>query len=346
VVGKVTVSRLASARHPVTVLSALALLFAALLSAALAAPAAATMTPADFESCLLDKINEDRASEGVGLLTLAADLSPAVREHSQTMSETEFRHTTDEERAAILPDSVTVSAENIAWSSIPDLADCTSIHDLFMGSPPHAANILNASMVFFAPGVFIDDSGTWVTEIFFDATDYAPAGEGTFWDDDDSMFEDDIEKLVAAGITSGCGEGIFCPNAAVTRGQMAAFLVRALELPDAPAAGFTDTADSAFKADIDKLAAAGITSGCGGGKFCPNDGVTRGQMAAFLNRALALPAAESAGFTDTLGHVFQFDIDRLAGAGITTGCGGTTFCPDQNVTRGQMAAFLVRALGL
>jgi hypothetical protein len=304
------------------------------------------MTPADFESCLIDMINEDRASNGAGPLTLAAELSPAVREHSQTMSETEFRHTTSEERAAILPDGVTVSAENIAWSSIPDLPDCTSIHDLFMGSPPHAANILNSSMVFFAPGVFIDESGTWVTEIFFDATGFAPEGEGTFWDDDESVFQSDIEKLVAAGITSGCGEGTFCPNDAVTRGQMAAFLVRALGLPEAPSAGFTDTAGSVFKSDIDRLAAAGITSGCGGGKFCPNQGVTRGQMAAFLNRAMALPSAQSAGFTDTIGHVFKVDIDRLAGAGITAGCGGTKFCPDQNVTRGQMAAFLVRALGL
>ncbi len=338
--------RLASTRRVGLVHGVLVILFLALLSLVAVAPANATMTPADFEACLLGQINEDRAAEGAGPLIMAIDLAPAVREHSQEMSETGFRHTTDAERDAILPDSVTVSAENIAWSSIPDLPDCTSIHDLFMGSPPHAANILNPSMVFFAPGVFIDDTGTWVTEIFFDATAYAPPGEGTFWDDDDSVFESDIEKLVKAGITSGCGDGMFCPNQSVTRGQMAAFLVRALGLPAAPSAGFTDTTSSIFKTDIDRLAAAGITSGCGAGKFCPNDGVTRGQMAAFLNRALALPAADSAGFTDTVGHIFRPDIDRLAGAGITNGCGPTTFCPDQNVTRGQMAAFLVRALGL
>jgi hypothetical protein len=127
---------------------------------------------------------------------------------------------------------------------------------------------------------------------------------------------------------------------------MAAFLVRALNLGAAGSAGFTDTAGSVFAGDINRLAEAGITTGCTPKRFCPDDPVTRGQMAAFLVRALDLTAAGSAGFTDTAGSVFAGDINRLAKAGITSGCTPRRFCPGDDVTRGQMAAFIVRAFDL
>ncbi len=84
---------------------------------------------------------------------------------------------------------------------------------------------------------------------------------------------------------------MFCPDDAVTRGQMAAFLVRALSLSDDGGGnGFVDDDGSIFEADIEWLAAAGITKGCNppvNDMFCPDDAVTRGQMAAFIRRALA-----------------------------------------------------------
>jgi hypothetical protein len=113
-----------------------------------------------------------------------------------------------------------------------------------------------------------------------------------FGDDDGSIFETDIEKLAAAGITQGCNppaNDMFCPNRAVTRGQMAAFLVRALGLTDPGTVEFVDDDGSVFEDDIEKLAAAGITRGCNppaNDRFCPANPVTRGQMAAFLRRAL------------------------------------------------------------
>ena len=106
-----------------------------------------------------------------------------------------------------------------------------------------------------------------------------------------------------------------------------------------------------FYADIEWLAAAGITVGCNppfNTKFCPNDPVTRGQMAAFLDRALNLPDGPDA-FGDDETSIFEANINALAAAGVALGCNpptNTDFCPTQNVTRGQMAAFLVRALGL
>ena len=74
---------------------------------------------------------------------------------------------------------------------------------------------------------------------------------------------------------------------------MAAFLVRALDLTDDGGGDlFTDDDGATFEHDIDKLAYAGITKGCNppaNDRYCPDDYVTRGQMAAFLSRALNLP---------------------------------------------------------
>ena len=117
--------------------------------------------------------------------------------------------------------------------------------------------------------------------------------EGSFADDDGTLFVNSIEWLAAEGVTKGCNpphNTLFCPNDPVTRGEMAAFLSRALGYTAAPDGGFTDTVGHTFENDINKLAAAGVTKGCnpseGNTNFCPNDPVTRGQMAAFLHRAL------------------------------------------------------------
>ena len=148
-----------------------------------------------------------------------------------------------------------------------------------------------------------------------------------------------------------CIRDRYCPDSVVTRGQMAAFLVRALGLSDRLDDPFTDDDDSIFEADIERLAAAGITKGCNpptNDRFCPTGYVTREQMAAFLVRALGY-TDDGGGdlFTDDDGSVFESDIDRLGTAGVTKGCNPPTndrYCPSGNVTRGQMAAFLHRAL--
>ncbi len=176
---------------------------------------------------------------------------------------------------------------------------------------------------------------------------------GTFTDDDGSVHEGYIEALVAEGITTGCGDGLFCPDDPVSRGQMAAFLNRALPLPVGSGDSFSDDDDSIFEADIERLAASGVTRGCNppdNTLFCPDDPVTRGQMAAFLVRAFEYSdGAGSDRFSDDDDSVFEADIEILAEAGVTLGCNppdNTLFCPDDQVTRAQMATFLGRALGL
>ncbi len=104
-----------------------------------------------------------------------------------------------------------------------------------------------------------------------------------------------IEALAAAGITAGCGGGNFCPNAGVTRAQMAVLLLRtkngtSYTPPPATGTVFFDVPATAFAASwIEALYAAGITAGCGGGNFCPNAGITRAQEAVFLVTAFSLP---------------------------------------------------------
>ncbi len=176
----------------------------------------------------------------------------------------------------------------------------------------------------------------------------------TFVDDNSSIFESDIEWLAAEGITKGCNPPVndhYCPNDFVTRGQMAAFLVRAFGYTDDGGGNkFVDDNTSVFEGDIDRLATAGVTKGCNppvNDHYCPNDFVTRGQMAAFLVRAFGYTDDGGGNkFVDDNTSVFEGDIDRLATAGVTKGCNPPVndhYCPNDFVTRGQMAAFLHRA---
>ncbi len=165
-----------------------------------------------------------------------------------------------------------------------------------------------------------------------------------FWDLGSSPFKGDIEATFLRGVTFGCTPINFCPTAIMQRQVMAAWLARALDLPPATRDYFTDDETSAHEDSINRVAEAGITAGCGAGKFCPTSGVTRGQMAAFLKRAFELPPTTRDFFTDDETSMFEGDINRLAASGITAGCGGTKFCPAPIVPREQMAAFIWRAI--
>ncbi len=160
-----------------------------------------------------------------------------------------------------------------------------------------------------------------------------------------SPFLQDIIWLTDTGITLGCGGGRFCPGAAVTREQMASFLARTVNLPPATMDYFTDDIGSLHEGDINRLAEAGITFGCTPTTFCRDRIVTREQMASFLARAFALPGGSPDFFSDDTGSQHEADINSVATAGITSGCGGGRYCPASSVTREQMAAFLHRARG-
>jgi hypothetical protein len=122
------------------------------------------------------------------------------------------------------------------------------------------------------------------------AFDIPPAtGPDHFSDDNGKTGESSINALFESGITGGCLPGKFCPTANVTRAQMAIFLVRALHLPPPTSDHFSDDNGLTGESQINSLYEAGVTGGCAAHKFCPKSPVTRAQMAAFLQRALALP---------------------------------------------------------
>lgn len=165
-----------------------------------------------------------------------------------------------------------------------------------------------------------------------------------FTDAPDSVFVDDIAWASATGLTFGCSEPAFCPDRPITRGEAAAFLTRWLDL-DPGSDAYSDDDGHLFEADINALAAAEITSGCGLDSFCPDRLLERGQWAAFLTRALGLGAGPDA-FLDDNSSIFEADINALASAGITAGCNPPTndrFCPTRHLTRGEIVAMIHRA---
>ncbi len=171
-------------------------------------------------------------------------------------------------------------------------------------------------------------------------------GRGPFVDTDGTLHEEAVAALWAAGITDGCREWRYCPEEPLTRGEMAAFLTRALDLPRVGPSGFVDVGESPFALDIAAIARAGITFGCHAQEFCPHLAVTREQMASFLSRALDLPPGDGSAFVDDASSVHSTDINSLAAAGITRGCDVDRYCPGRPVTRAEMATFLMRAFEL
>ncbi len=183
-------------------------------------------------------------------------------------------------------------------------------------------------------------------EIRGQITALATAATGSrFTDDNGNPHERAIEILAAAGITKGTSATTYAPFRSITRGEMAAFLNRALNLPPSNVNAFTDDNDSIFEADINALAAAGITTGTTSTTFEPNRTITRGEMAAMLVRGFDLPPSSVDAFTDDNDSPFEADINALAAAGVTKGTSATTYHPSRDVTRAEMASFIARWLG-
>jgi serine protease len=207
--------------------------------------------------------------------------------------------------------------------------------------------------LFFPCGSGIVDAGAAVAAVPSQSFADVPA---------DYWAQDYIERLYASGITEGCGVNPlnYCPEATVTRAQMAVFLERGIHrssynpLGVGGSTGFDDVSTGYWAAAwIKQLAAEGITGGCGSGNYCPEAPVTRAQMAIFLLRSkhgssYSPPGAGgSTGFGDVPPDYWAAAwIKQLVAEGITAGCGTGVYCPEVPVTRAQMAVFLVRTFSL
>ncbi|HSK25185.1 MAG TPA: N-acetylmuramoyl-L-alanine amidase [Egicoccus sp.] len=153
-----------------------------------------------------------------------------------------------------------------------------------------------------------------------------------------------IEDIAKRGVTSGCGRYLYCPTESVTRAQMASFIFRAFDVPEATRPHrFRDLGDKAHQDAIAAITEAGIANGCSRRRYCPDREVSRGEMAAFLQRALDLPLRPSP-FRDTAHSVFDEAIGAISEAGIASGVGRDRYEPGTEVHRAGMALFLARAL--
>ena len=199
-----------------------------------------------------------------------------------------------------------------------------------------------------------------------------------------------IETLLHYGITAGCTATTYCPNDPVSRANMAIFIAKGIagSGPKVPSSGtvgaspynctaggvslFPDVLPTdSFCKHVHYIAAKNVTAGCAGGGYCPNDTVTRIQMASFVAKAIVAPlggpgvplsygpdpvtgfsyscdaGSPSVHFTDVPAtDVFCKHAHYLWAKGVISGCGATTYCPDDAVTRDAMAKFLTTAFHL
>ena len=183
----------------------------------------------------------------------------------------------------------------------------------------------------------------------------AQTGDDSYSDTDvDNVHYSNVVALYGQGIFEGtdCDQNRFCPSEPLQRWQMAVWLIRILDAEHTTAATGSRFADISsqewWSPYVERLAELRITVGCSTEplNFCPYQPVNRGQMATFLSRAFNLSKTETVRFVDIDGNTHADNINRLAAAGITVGCTSETvaYCPDNLVTKAQMATFLNRTV--
>ena len=170
------------------------------------------------------------------------------------------------------------------------------------------------------------------------------------------MHQRAVQALADLGVLTGtgCDPERLCPREPLKRWTMAVWVARARQLPGLESARGSRFADVDahlwWSRHVEVFAEAGITMGCATHprRYCPHENVTRAQMASFLVRTFDLDPAVSAGFVDVGTNAHAANVDSLFASGITAGCGTgpLRYCPDQPVTKAQMATFLARALDL
>ena len=233
-------------------------------------------------------------------------------------------------------------------SSTPSVCTVSGANVTFIGTGP-------CSITARQPGSMTYAAAPPVTQTF---TVNSPFGDVSTADETQT-FITAIDDMLSKGITSGCTASPleYCPTLNVTRGQMAVFIIRSIygsnNFSYNPNPYFTDATPSAvgsFFPYIQKMHELGITSGCTTTTYCPDLNVTRGQMAVFIIRArygttFDFDYPSTPLFTDattaSVGSFFRY-IQRMKVDNITSGCTATTYCPDLNVTRDQMAVFMIR----
>ena len=302
---------------------------------------------------MLDLINNERAAHGLGSLTRHWDLEDdASGQTGRQVARGTIFHTADLTKV-VTGDWASIGENVGVGPSIPLL------HDAFMDSPGHRANILGDWSHIGISAKKSDSGQTYITVIFMRVRGSVANAEPLTSlpmlttlpsDSSSSIFANDIAWLAQNGSILGCSANSYCPDRPVTRGEMATLMATALDLPATSTDFFSDDDGSPHEANINRVAAARITVGCNppaNTYFCEQETLTRQQMASFFVRALQLPTDVPDRFGDDTNSVHEANINALGASGITRGCNPPSndkFCPQAKLTRGQVAAFLARAL--
>ncbi len=312
--------------------------------------------PAD-DADMLELINAARQDEALAPLVVSEELLAAAEAQTDAqMAAGTIFHTSDLGSVAT---GWQLLGENVGVG--PSMA---ILHDAFMASPGHRANVLGDFNQVAISAKQAESGQFYVTLIFMQKPLPEPSTSGT--QDSDQIvelvpgdiadivgttFEGDIEWLAEEGIAIACdGAGsLYCPAQATTRGAMATMMARALDLPASAEDHFVDDNGSPHEDAINAMAAAGITLGCHTpSSYCPDQSLTRAQMASFFVRALDLTVPDADFFSDDGNSIHEPAINALAEAEITLGCNpplNDEFCGSSDLSRGHIAAFIRRALG-
>ncbi len=368
---------LRSARHTASLVCS-ALVLALLLSVfGTATPAGAT--PASDESELLTLMNQSRTGAGLPPMVSDGALAATSRSWSSIMAgQNRLFH--DSNLAAV------ATSVEPAWRSVGENVgtgfSTQQLHDAFMGSTAHRANIMSGRFNRVGIGVVHAGGKTWVTVRFLEGPaisgttgldpvleplpptpirgieNACPAGTTltSFLDLLGNTHAKSVGCVVYWAVASGRTPTTFEPDAAITRQQVATFIAQMLEssgvsLPSNPPDAFADDDHSIHQLRINQLAALGVVQGKTATSYRPAALVSRGEMATILVRAHREVTGKTLAdgvnrFRDDAGSVHEVNINRVATAGIAAGNTASTFAPKNPVTRGQMSTFVSRTLDL
>jgi hypothetical protein len=312
-------------------------LLAALLLAGSVIPATAAPRE-DLAQQFVDSVNAERARDGLPRLRRMSDLDQVAFRHSKRMADRNQLHH-NPNLGSDVTNWVRLS-ENVGRGS-----SVQSLHAALMASTGHRRNIMDTRVSQVGVGVEVRGSAVWVTQIF-----RAPRTESTISFRDvgsSNVHRSAINAIAREGIASGCSADRYCPSQSVTRGQMASFLARSEMLLPRRTGPFTDLGSQyTHSGNVNATAAASITSGCRSDRYCPDRTLSRAQMATLLANALGLSPRSGNRFSDVdPASIHAGNIEALAHAGITMGCGAGRYCPDAPVSRAEMATFLRRSYG-
>ena len=228
-------------------------------------------------------------------------------------------------------------------------APCTDCYGVAVDGPsPRPQQHWDASVLESLSPDGLGEQKTWRLHIGASFADVPPTG----------AFYRFVETLLHHGVTGGCGAANYCPTASTSREQMAVFVLVAREGAGyaPPACGtpvFSDVpASSPFCRFVEELARRAVVSGCGNGKYCPDDAVTREQMAIFtlrtLDPTLDPPPCVPPNVFDDMPETSAYCrwVEELANRGIVSGCAPGQYCGSAPVTREQMGVFLGVTFGL